>query len=67
MDIDAETLRVREHPEYKAMLRNLSDTQARCNVLLNALRDVKHEVLNMNTPDAALLAIIYEALGPPSV
>jgi len=35
---------VREHPEYKAMLENLTATQARCTELLDMYRACKREL-----------------------
>ena len=66
MDIDPQTALVRQHPEYHAMYRNLSDTQTRCGVLLNGLRDVKTGILRRYTFEE-LLKLVEKALNPPSV
>jgi hypothetical protein len=66
MDIDPQTALVRQHPEYHAMFRNLSDTQARCSVLLNTLRDVKTGILRRYTFEELLL-LCEKGLNPPPV
>ena len=59
-------------PEYVAMFNNLSATQARCGVLLLALRDVKRVLKDCEPevglgPDTVvgLLVRVERALNPP--
>ncbi len=41
------TEEVRQHPEYKAMLENLSHVQRTCNSLLDRNRALKSELHNL--------------------
>jgi hypothetical protein len=62
----ADLAKVRAHPEYQAMLRNLTDTQERCKVLLLALRDARSALTDEGyTEKDQLVQEITRALNPP--
>jgi len=42
----ADLAKVRAHPEYQAMLMNLTNTQNRCNQLLEAMRRTRRGLRN---------------------
>lgn len=63
----ADTARVRAHPEYQAMLENLSNTQARCTVLLEGLRAVKKDLADEGyRVEDDILYKVNRAINPPA-
>ena len=59
---------VRAHPEYQAMFTNLTNTQARCKVLLESLRAVKQHIkthgLEKEPRFETILTIANHGLNP---
>lgn len=65
----ADLARVRAHPEYQAMLANLTNVQNRCTQLLEGVREAKRIMLTRDVDRLvrcdAVLEILCNTANPP--